>query len=87
MSWRHFPSVDVAPRKRSCTFFSGFTYRKENIVWARTSINQSAWGCMQKSSPSKPMNGLTMQHVWYLCHPNIVPQTSWGGYSEAISAR
>jgi hypothetical protein len=31
-SWRHFSSVDVAPRKRSCTFFY-MIYPKENIVY------------------------------------------------------
>jgi hypothetical protein len=30
----------------------------------------------EKSSPSKPMNGLTIQYEWYLCNPNIVPQIS-----------
>jgi hypothetical protein len=32
-SWSHFPSVDVAPWKRLCTFFYRI-YPKENIVYS-----------------------------------------------------
>jgi hypothetical protein len=47
---------------------------------------------VEKRSPSKPMNGLTLQYRWYLCNPKIVPKISRGkcvyfGYAEDMSTR
>jgi hypothetical protein len=47
-------------------------------------INQSAWGCMEKSSPSKPMHGLTMQYGRCVISPQLSCVSC--EYSEDISA-
>jgi hypothetical protein len=92
-SWRHFSSVDVAPRKISCTFFTGFIQKKTLSTQAscRFFIRKNLWDIENLSNVWPSRRSLV---VYDLCmyrkcrpEPEVHAPRVWAEFDPSLKIR